>query len=465
MEMLRQPHADVGGRMRMEEEAMSVWPGGGRLSTEIVAVVDAREGAGATTLVVNLALSLVAAGRSVLVIDLDPEAKATRLMGAGALGRGGARRILLEASLDRSMMIETQVADLYLASASAELSNVENELAMMGDSQTRLYQALLKSQNFDHVLLDCPPSMDLLTRNALAAAHRVLIPFSCVPREFEALPDLFTTITRLRAGLPQPLYGSYLLINRLKQETAAQELASALRRDYGRMTLLTEIPADDLLKEAEASGQPIFAQSPDSTIAGAYLSVGAEWLTLGEPGNQSDGTWLFEVRQKRMSEYCARMRETIDTWSLASSSSLSDAEDALRQKDAQALESLYQGSKPVSRFVVRLPRLPRLSKKAIRRILVSSFGLFFIVSVIVWLSDVGHRIDLAAGFVGASNYWMAGSVFLWKADNEGYRALIYAAQLFEDNKEQLMLCSESMMDDADMARICMIRLPKANDER
>ncbi|MFD2113964.1 ParA family protein [Thiorhodococcus fuscus] len=445
----------------MEDEAMSIWPGGGRLSTEIVAVVDPREGSGATTLVVNLALSLVATGRSVLVIDLDPEAKATRLMGAGALGRGGTRRILLEASLDRSMMIETRVADLYLASASAELSNVENELAMMGDSQTRLYQALLKSQNFDYVLLDCPPSMDLLTRNALAAAHRVLIPFSCVPREFEALPDLLTTITRLRAGLPQPFYGSYLLINRLTQEVAAQELAAALRRDYGRMTLLTEIPADDILRDAEARGQPIFAHSPDSAIAWAYLSAGAEWLTLGEPGNQSDGTWLFEARQKRMSEYCARMRETIDTWSL---DSLSDVEDALRQKDAQALESLYQGSKPVSHFVVRLPRLPRLSKKAIRRILVSSFGFFSILSVIFWLSDVGHRIDLAAGFVGSSNYWMAGSFFLWKADSEAYRALIYAARLFEENKEQLMLCSESMIDGADTARVCMIRLPQAHDE-
>ncbi|NEX19412.1 ParA family protein [Thiorhodococcus mannitoliphagus] len=429
-------------------------------STEIIAAVSVQEGAGTTTAVVNLALALAAAGRSVLLIDLDPKGRSSQMLGCESTARGGAERILLEASLDRDMVVETRIRELCLATAGTGLSRVESELAMMGDSQTRLYQALTKLSesvlHFEHVLLDCPASLDLLTRNALIAAHRVMVPLPCDTKALNGLPGLLTTINRLRAGLSHPLYGIHLLISGHDTEPASQVLVDRVRQDYGRMTLLSEIPADDAVHEATRQSRPLLIHAPRSEAGQALLSMASEWLTLGEPGNQPDGTWLFDARQARMEQHRERMLKGLSRWPIDRSSPLYDTDDVMRQQDAMALEALYQTAAPVRR--IRLDWRPK--RKTLQRGgLIAGIAIIILV-ILGWLSEADHRIDIAAGLVGSDHYWKAGSVLLSRADAVAYRELLFAVRLVEENREQLILCNDNTNPTSGLA--CMIHVPMAS---
>lgn len=433
-----------------------------RPSTEIIAVVSVKEGVGTTTAAVNLALALAAAGRSVLLIDLDPNGGASHSLGCASTARGGSERILLEASLERNMIVETRVKELCLATAGNGLGRVESELAMMGDSQTRLYQALTKlsesALDFDHVVLDCPPSLDILTRNALICAHRLLVPTPCDPKALGSLPALLTTINRLRAGLSHPLYGIHLLISQRDTEPASQALIDEVRQDYGRMTLLSEIPADDSVKEAASQNRPLLMHSLTTDAAQACLSMAAEWLTLGEHGNQPDGTWLFDARQKRMHQYREQMIQGMSRWTIDRASPLYDTDDVMRQQDAMALEALFQSPPPARRF--RLSWRPQ--RRTLQRAGLIGGAALAVLIIVGWLSNANHRIAIAAGLVGPDHYWKAGSLLLSRADAAAYRQLLFAARLVEENREQLILCSDDAIKKGAAASACMIQLPSTS---
>ena len=231
-------------------------------SPEVVAIASQPGGVGKSTTALNLAIALVAAGRTVLLMDLDPHGQ-TGLTLMSGVQSNGTERLLREANLTREMMTATEIPDLFLVPASPGLSGLDSELSLLGDSRTRLHQALATLPalpfHFDFIVIDCPPSVGLLTLNALAAAHRILVPVPCESGVLEGLPTLLKTIGRLRAGLQQPLLGVHLLLVRHTPSASAQALASTLRQEYGHLMLLTEIPLDDAVRDAGERGLPLLA--------------------------------------------------------------------------------------------------------------------------------------------------------------------------------------------------------------
>lgn len=410
-------------------------------SPEIIAVVGQEVGCGATTTAVNLALGLAAAGRSVLLMDLAPDGGAGRALGYSGNDRGGTASALLEAAITREMIAATRITEIYLAPAGAGLIGIERELEGMDDSCTRLFQALLSlhelSLEFDHVILDCRPSLDVLTRNALVAAHRVLLPIACDSPLPEGLPAVLKLISRLRAGRPQPFYGTYLLAGRCSAAESARALIASIRQEYGPMTLLTEIPLDATLDEAAAQNQPLLMHDRTCAISEAFMSLAAEWLTLSELGDQRDGTWRLKARRERMAGYRKTMLAGIQGWRIDPLSRLYDPDEAMRAQDTMALETLFEAARPS--LVTRLrQRLGRTS------------GIALLAAVLVALALGGPilagtdawRLELGAWLIGTEHSWQAGSLLLARADERAYRELVLASRLVERNRAALMRCGE-----------------------
>ncbi|WP_295586134.1 DUF6118 family protein [uncultured Lamprocystis sp.] len=423
-----------------------------------MAVVSQQGGVGKTTTAINLAIALAAAGRTVLLMDLDPQGHAGHALVRGHYDGGGTERILLQASLSRDLIAATEIPDLYLAPAGPGLAGVESALAVMGDSRTRLYQALATLHSlplrFDHVVIDCPPALGLLTLNALAAAHRVLLPIPCDSVVLGGLPTVLTTISRLRAGLSQPLYGVYLLISMRPMGAATQSLIATMRHDYGRMTLLSEIPYDEQVKEATERGRPLLAHDLTSGVSQAYLSLAAEWLTLSEEGDQPDGSWRLRARQERITAYCAEISKRVEAWLVDPSSLLyDDAREAMRHQDALVLEELFQATPPSTN--------PRFAQRRWPFIL-AGLSLLALLPTAWWLRhwspDPAWRIELGALVIGTDQYWRAGSLLQARSDTNAYRELLFASQLVASNRERLLACGEQVRED-DTATRCAIEMP------
>lgn len=432
---------------------------------EIIAVFGQRAGVGATTTAVELSLGLAAAGRSVLLVDLDPEGHAGQALGCASDERGGAVRALLEANVGRDMITATKILQLYLAPAGPGLADVEQALGASEDSQTRLYQALTAldalSLDFEHVVLDCPPRLDLLTRNALLAAHRVILPLSGEQSVLYGLPTLLKTISQLRAGFHRPLYGVYLLIGAFVRAQpgahpwgaggpagvpergavpplSALHLIDQLRQDYGRMTLLTEIPFDDRLLQPEQASRPLLMQVPADDVGRAYLSLAAEWLTLSEPGDQRDGTWTLEARQERMESHREWMIRGIERWRIDPLSRLYDPDLASRHQDTEVLEELFEAAQPTRSFSFDW------GTGWARRLALGLAVLVVAVPLLLWAFDwmlgKDSRVALAARLIGQDHYWEVGSLLLSRADATAYRELLLGARLVDENRERLLAC-------------------------
>ncbi|NEX21012.1 AAA family ATPase [Thiorhodococcus mannitoliphagus] len=424
-------------------------------SPEIIAVVSQEAGVGKTTTAVNLALALAAAGRTVLLMDLDPAGRAGQALAPGALDRGGSERMLREAQISRDMIVGTSIPDIYVAQASAGLSDLGSELAPMGDCLTRLFQAIgtihSLSLDFEHVVIDCPSSLSLLTLNALTAAHRVLVPLPCDPAVLEGLPTLLKDISRLRANLAQPLYGVSLLMSLCDRDGSTHDFIATVRHEYGRMTLLTEIPLDEAVQEAAEAGRPLLVQCSSCEVSLAFQSLGSEWLTLSEQGDQPDGTWRFKARQDRMARYREDMGRNIEAWLVDPTSRLYDAEAASRHQDTQAMEELFAATQPVSRA--------RLGVRPLLVILLA--GVLILLPAALWLgswatAQEDWRIELGARLIGSDRFWNAGSLLLARSDANAYRELLYAIRLVEGNRERLRACGEGASVDGSTE--CVIRV-------
>mgnify|MGYP001809575256 CR=1 FL=1 len=424
---------------------------------EIVAVFGQRAGVGATTTAVNLALGLAAAGRSVLLLDLDPEGGASQVMGVAGHERGGTERVLRERAITRDMIAATRILQLYLAPASPELATLGTDLGEDDDPLTRLYQALATlsalSLDFDHVILDCPPSLDVLTDNALIAAHRILLPLAADNPTLDALPNLLKQVNELRAGRPQPLYGISLLIGMRAATTTSRNLSARVRHEHGRMTLATEIPFDSRLNKVKTPTQPLLMSALTREISQAYLSLAAEWLLLGEKGDRPDGSWRPNARAERLARHRVRLTQGIENWRLDPLSRLYDPDQAMRHQDAQALGALFEAAAPRRRFSLAW-RPGRATWRVLALILLAG-------ALAVWLQpwriDEQRRLELAARFIGSAHHWEAGSQLLAHADERAYRELFLAARLLETNRARLIECAERATSSGPAE--CLVVLP------
>ncbi len=247
----------------------------------IYAVVNQKGGVGKTTTAVNLSVYLAASGKRVLLIDLDSQGNATSSLGIDrSVIKYSSYDILLDkAKLDQAVLINEQLKLAIVPSVTA-LAAAEVELVQEFERERRLQQALSTlAQKFDYVLIDCPPSLGLLTVNALTACDQVLIPVQCEFLALEGLTQLSRTLQLVKQRLNSQIDIRGLIMTMYDPRTAlAQQVVKEVEKHFGAKVFTTLIPRNVRLSEAPSHGQPIMTYAPTSQGAVAYAALAQEIL-------------------------------------------------------------------------------------------------------------------------------------------------------------------------------------------
>jgi chromosome partitioning protein len=272
----RAAEAAVGARGATKRED---WPRPKRC--RIMTIANQKGGVGKTTTAVNLAASLSQHNIRVLVVDLDPQGNASTAFDVDHhVGRDSVYNALVE---ERPLAeVVTEVADmpgLYCAPATIDLAGAEIELVPMVAREGRLLRSIeqLDTSNYDYVLIDCPPSLGLLTINALVAAEEVLIPIQCEYYALEGLEQLLRTVELVRGHLNAKLRISTILLTMYDGRTRlATQVADDVRSHFGDVVLHTIIPRSVRVSEAPSYGQSVITYDPASSGAVAYAEAARE---------------------------------------------------------------------------------------------------------------------------------------------------------------------------------------------
>ncbi len=241
-------------------------------------------GVGKSTTAINLAAYLAEKGEKILVIDMDPQANATSGLGVVESVSGCMYDVLLEGKPLEEVAVKTDIEGLDVAPSSINLVGAEVELVSSLAREYKLKRILEKMPGdlYDRVLMDCPPSLDLLTLNALTAADEVLIPIQCEYYALEGLTQLMRSIRMVREELnPELRVGGVLLTMFDPRTNLAHQVAEEVRSFFGERVFHTLIPRNVRLSEAPSFGMPVALYAPKSTGAEAYEAVAEEVLGRG----------------------------------------------------------------------------------------------------------------------------------------------------------------------------------------
>jgi chromosome partitioning protein len=248
--------------------------------TRVVAIANQKGGVGKTTTAISLASEIAAAGRACLLIDLDPQANATS--GLGVRGREPNMYDVLVDQAPLADVITELAPNLALAPSSADLAGAEVELVPAMAREYRLKRAIDGlGEGYDIIIVDCPPSLGLLTLNALSAADEALVPVQCEYLALEGLSQLNGTLDAVRRNLnPALKLGGLLLTMYDSRTNLGQQVADEVRRHFPE-TFATVIPRNVRVSEAPSHGLPVGRYAPSSPAAKAYKAFAAEFL--GQP--------------------------------------------------------------------------------------------------------------------------------------------------------------------------------------
>jgi chromosome partitioning protein len=254
----------------------------------IITIANQKGGVGKTTTAVNLAASLSLHGSRVLVIDLDPQGNASTALDVDHhSGTVSIYNVLVDGQpLVNVVRPAGSIAQLYCAPATIDLAGAEIELVPLVARESRLVRALagFDSSSLDYIFIDCPPSLGLLTVNALVAAPEVLIPIQCEYYALEGLEQLLRTVDLVRSHLNPGLSVTTILLTMFDGRTRlASQVADEVREHFGEIVLNSVIPRSVRVSEAPSYGQSVMTYDPGSSGAQAYLEAAREMAYRDAP--------------------------------------------------------------------------------------------------------------------------------------------------------------------------------------
>ena len=251
------------------------------IQSKIIAVTNQKGGVGKTTTAINIATSMAAIKKSVLLIDLDPQGNASTGLGISDKEREiSAYEMLGEKKAIEGSIKRTLIPGLDIIPATVDLSAVEVELVEAKDRMKRLsrYNNFFK-EKYDFVFIDCPPSLGLLTINALTAADSLLIPLQCEFFALEGLSHLKKTISRIKQNLNTAIYIEGILLTMYdKRNKISAEVKAEVKKYFGEDVLKTIIPRNVRLSEAPSHGLPAILYDINSTGSQAYITLAKEMI-------------------------------------------------------------------------------------------------------------------------------------------------------------------------------------------